>query len=78
MAQFLTLAGLVGYLFSVLWLLTAARRSGFGWFLLCLFVSPLAVLFAATHWQDAKRPTLLFAASLVLIAVGLSMSDDGQ
>ena len=72
------LAGLVGYLVSVLWLLTAARLSGFGWFLLCLFVSPLAVLFALTHWQDAKRPILLFAVSIVLIAVGSAMNGDGQ
>jgi hypothetical protein len=58
----LCLIGLVGYI----WLCVVAFKRHPGWGLLVLFLSPItAVVFALKHWQESKKPFLVYMGSFV-------------
>lgn len=65
--------GLIGFLWFVvsivsligfIWLCVLAFREHIGWGLAVFFLSPVAaIVFAIKHWQDAKKPFLVYAGS---------------
>ena len=56
----LSLIGLVGFI----WLCVVAFKRHPGWGLLVLFLSPItAIVFAIKHWQDSKKPFLVYMGS---------------
>ena len=58
----LCLLGLVGYV----WLCVVAFKRHAAWGLLVLFLSPItAVVFAMKHWQESKKPFLVYMGSFV-------------
>jgi hypothetical protein len=51
-----------------LWLLISAFHQSLVWGLACLFLAPISTLiFIIMHWQEAKKPFLLWLAGLVLL-----------
>ena len=50
--------------------LIAAFRVSALWFLLCLFISPVALVFVILHWDVARNPFLLQLVGFGLIFAG--------
>ena len=67
--------GLIGFLWFLLsivslvgfvWLCVLAFRQHIGWGLAVFFLSPIAaIVFAIKHWQESKKPFLIYAGSTV-------------
>ena len=55
-------------------LLIAAFRVSALWFLLCFFISPVALVFVVLHWDEAKNPFLLQLVGFGLIFAGAAGS----
>ena len=71
--------GLIGFLWFVVsivslvafvWLCVVAFKKHIGWGLAVFFLSPIAaVVFAIKHWQDSKKPFLIYAGSVAAFFV---------
>ncbi len=56
-----------------IWLIVLAFRTGLLWGLTSLFISPVAILFAVTHWRSGRDPLLLEVTGVLLLFVGVSL-----
>jgi len=71
--------GLIGFLWFVasvvslvgfVWLCVLAFKEHIGWGLAVFFLSPVAaIVFAIKHWQESKKPFLIYAGSTVMFFV---------
>jgi hypothetical protein len=71
--------GLIGFLWFLVsivslvgfvWLCVKAFREHIGWGLAVFFLSPVgAIVFAIKHWEDSKKPFLIYAGSTVMFFV---------
>jgi hypothetical protein len=71
--------GLIGFLWFVVsivslvgfvWMCVLAFRKHIGWGLAVFFLSPIgATVFAIKHWQESKKPFLIYAGSTVAFFV---------
>ena len=71
--------GLIGFLWFVVsivslvgfvWLCVLAFKEHIGWGLAVFFLSPIgAIVFAIKHWQESKKPFLIYAGSTVAFFV---------
>jgi len=71
--------GLIGFLWFVVsivslvgfvWLCVLAFKEHIGWGLAVFFLSPIAaIVFAIKHWEDSKKPFLIYAGSTVMFFV---------
>lgn len=70
-AALMVIGGLLGFA-AWIWLLIAAFRVSIGWGLAIFFLGwtwiPL-IIFAVKYWKEAKRPILLYGASVVVLIV---------
>jgi hypothetical protein len=66
----LYVVGIVLSLIGGIWILVLAFRKSILWGLLCLFISPIAIVFAIQNWAIAKRPFLIEIAGVVLLILG--------
>ena len=53
-----------------IWVLVLAFRKSLVWGLLCLFISPIAIVFAIQNWAIAKRPFMIEIVGIVILIVG--------
>ena len=68
--QALVFLGILISILSGIGLLIAAFRVSALWFLLCLFISPVALVFVILHWDVARNPFLLQLVGVGLIFAG--------
>jgi hypothetical protein len=72
----LVAAGTIGMLVGYIWMLVAAFRVSFGWFLGVLLIGIIGIpLFLLFHWEDAKRPLITIVLSVVAGAAAGAISD---
>ena len=64
----LAVGGLI-LLVGGIWLLVLAFKESVLWGLGSLFIPFVAIIFAATHWEVAKNPFLLYLLGVVLVIV---------
>lgn len=66
---FSVVLGLVG-LASFVWLVIVAFRESLIWCLLVFFFSPIsAIAFSIYHWDEAKKPFLIYLATTIILIV---------
>jgi hypothetical protein len=64
------LAAYAAFAVGSIWLIIRAFRTGVLWGLACLFISPMMILFAVTHWSAGRDPLLLQVSGFLLFFVG--------
>ncbi len=65
-AFFMVCAGLICNIYALLMWCWAWIKTGFMWFLLCLFIPPINLIFILIYWERAKYPL-----GMSLVAVGM-------
>ncbi len=69
MIALLVILGIAG-LITWIWLIVAAFKEHVGWGIgMILLPFPLAIVFAALHWQEAKKPFLAYMITNILFTV---------
>ena len=69
-----TLLMVVGYGIAIvggIWLLVVAFRESLGWGLCSLLLPIVSLVFAITHWDDAKKPFLTNLVGVAVVIVGI-------
>lgn len=66
----LTAVGSIAAAVGGIWLIVLAFRKSVAWGLLCLFISPVAIVFAIQNWAIAKRPFLIEIGGVVILIIG--------
>ncbi len=74
MGIILTLLGLVAALAGGIWIIVLTFRTSILWGLASLLIPVVALIFSIMHWEDAKRPFLIYVAGIVLMIVGAVLS----
>ena len=74
LGMILTAIGGIMAVVGGVWIIVLAFRKSIVWGLLCLFISPVAILFAIQNWAIAKRPFLIEIAGVVIMIVGIALS----
>ncbi len=67
------LAAYAAFAVGSIWMIIRAFRTGVLWGLACLFISPVMILFAVTHWSAARDPLLLQVSGFLLFFVGAGL-----
>jgi hypothetical protein len=66
--------GGIATLVGTIWLIFAAFRESILWGLCALLIPFVSLIFAVTHWAEAKRPALLLEAGALLSGLGRAMA----
>ncbi|MDX1972611.1 MAG: hypothetical protein SFY68_08785 [Candidatus Sumerlaeia bacterium] len=66
----LVFGGIVA-IFGAIWLLLEQFKSGIFWFLACLFIPIVSLIWLVLHWEVGARPFLVYLLGVGLCFVGL-------
>jgi hypothetical protein len=56
-----------------IWILVMAFQESIGWGLGCLVCGVVTLVFAITHWEEAKKPFFLYVVGVVLVVAGSAL-----
>lgn len=73
LAGFLEIVGSVLAITGACQFIRAAFREGRAWGLCCFFIPFAKLLFLIFHWEEAKRPFLMYVIGLGIALCGLEM-----
>ncbi len=67
--EFLAFIGLGILVIGGIGFLVAAFKESVWWFIGCILLSPVSLLFLILHWHEAKNPFFLQLAGLIVIFI---------
>ena len=78
MGHLLTSLGSIVVLIGAIWIIVEAFKTSILWGIGTLLLPIITLIFVFMHWDDAKKPFMIYLAGIALVVLGVLIGPGAQ